>query len=102
MPLFTPNNAPKHLPKQEELKKQVERQAERMRQAEEDQPTLIAQTVYIGTLGLLFVLPVVGGAYLGRWLDSMLEGYSMRWTLSLIFLGIVIGAFNVYLFVREH
>jgi len=102
MPLFTPNNAPKHLPKQEELKKKVERQAERMRQAEEDQPTLIAQTVYIGTLGLLFVLPVVGGAYLGRWLDSMLEGYSMRWTLSLIFLGIVIGAFNVYLFVKEH
>jgi len=31
----------------------------------------------------------------------LLEGYSMRWTLSLIFLGIVIGAINVYYFVRE-
>ncbi len=91
-----------HISKQDELKKQVERQARRMRQAEEDHPTLIAQTVYVGTLGLLFVLPVVGGAYLGLWLDSMLEGYSMRWILSLIFLGIVIGAFNVYQFVREH
>ncbi|WP_455200044.1 AtpZ/AtpI family protein [Kaarinaea lacus] len=88
--------------KQEELKKQVELQTRRMRQAEEDHPTLIAQTVYVGTLGLLFVLPVVGGAYLGRWLDSMLEGYSMRWTLSLIILGVFVGAFNVYLFVREH
>lgn len=88
--------------KQDELSKQVERQARRMRQAEEDQSTLIAQTIYVGTLGLLFVLPVVGGAYLGRWLDNLLEGYSMRWTLSMIFLGIVIGAFNVYLFVREH
>jgi ATP synthase protein I len=87
---------------QKDLKKQVERQARRMRQAEEDHPTLIAQTVYVGTLGLLFVLPVVGGAYLGRWLDGMMEGYSMRWTLSLISLGIVIGAINVYLFVREH
>jgi ATP synthase protein I len=87
---------------QKDLKKQVERQAQRMRQAEEDHPTLIAQTVYVGTLGLLFVLPVVGGAYLGRWLDGMMEGYSMRWTLSLISLGIVIGAINVYLFVREH
>jgi ATP synthase protein I len=88
--------------KQEELRKQVERQAQRMHQAEEDHPTLIAQTVYVGTLGLLFVLPVVGGAYLGRWLDGMMAGYSMRWTLSLIFLGIAIGAFNVYLFVKEH
>ena len=102
MSLLTPKNEPKHMLKQEELKRQVERQAQRMRQAEEDRPTLIAQTVYVGMLGLLFVLPVVGGAYLGRWLDSMLEGYSMRWTLSLLFLGIVIGAFNVYLFVREH
>ena len=90
------------LPKQDELRKQVERQAKRMRQAEEDQHTIIAQTIYVGTLGLLFVLPVVGGAYLGRWVDSLLEGYSMRWTLSMIFLGIVVGAFNVYLFVKEH
>jgi ATP synthase protein I len=90
------------LSNQDKLRKQVERQAKRMRQAEEDQHTIIAQTIYVGTLGLLFVLPVVGGAYLGRWLDSLLEGYSMRWTLSLIFLGVVIGAFNVYLFVKEH
>ena len=101
-PKIAPDNPPEHRSKQEELKKQVERQARRMRQAEEDQPTLMAQTVYIGTLGLLFVLPVVGGAYFGRWLDSMLEGYSMRWTLSMIILGLVIGAFNVFLFVREH
>lgn len=90
------------LSSQDELRKQVERQAKRMRQAEEDQHTIIAQTIYVGTLGLLFVLPVVGGAYLGRWVDSLLEGYSMRWTLSMIFLGIVVGAFNVYLFVKEH
>ncbi len=102
MSLLTPKKEPKRTSNQEKLKKQVERQADRMRQAEEDHPTLIAQTVYVGMLGLLFVLPVVGGAYLGRWLDGMLEGYSMRWTLSLLFLGIVIGGLNVYLFVREH
>jgi ATP synthase protein I len=50
---------------------------------------------------LLFVLPVVAGAYLGRWLDSLLEGYSIRWTLSMIFLGLLIGAFNVWLQLRE-
>jgi ATP synthase protein I len=72
-----------------------------MKQAEKERPTLMAQTVFLGTLGLVFVLPVIGGAYLGSWIDGMLEGYSMRWTLSLLFLGILIGAVNVYLLVRE-
>ncbi len=96
------NTDPENLPKQNKLRRQVELQAHRMRQAEKDQPTLVAQSIYIGTLGLLFVLPVVAGAYLGHWLDNMQEGYSLRWTMSLMFLGIVTGAFNVYLFVREH
>lgn len=85
----------------ERLRRQVERQARRMRQAERDRPTLLAQTAYIGTLGLLFVLPVVAGAYLGSWLDGLAAGYSIRWTLSMIFLGVMIGALNVYLFIRE-
>jgi ATP synthase protein I len=85
----------------ERLRRQAERQARRMRQAERDRPTLLAQTAYIGTLGLLFVLPVVAGAYLGRWLDGLAAGYSIRWTLSMIFLGVMIGAINVYLFIRE-
>jgi ATP synthase protein I len=85
----------------ERLRKQVERQARRMKQADRDRPTLLAQTAYIGTLGLLFVLPVVAGAYLGRWLDGLAAGYSIRWTLSMIFLGVIIGAFNVYIFIRE-
>ena len=72
-----------------------------MQKAERERPTLFGQTVYIGTLGLLFVLPVVGGAYLGHWLDNLVEGYSVRWTMSLILLGVIIGALNVYLFVRE-
>jgi ATP synthase protein I len=85
----------------DQLRKRVEQQARRMKQAEKDRPTLIAQTVYIGTLGLLFILPVVGGAYLGRWLDDMVDGYSVHWTLSMLFLGVIIGAINVYLFIRE-
>jgi ATP synthase protein I len=85
----------------DDLKKQVERQARRMKKAEAERSTLIGQTVYIGTLGLLFVLPVVGGAYLGQWLDSLATGYSIRWTMSLILLGVMIGILNVYFFIRE-
>ncbi len=85
----------------EQLRKRVEQQARRMKQAEKDRPTLVSQTVYLGTLGLVFVLPVVGGAYLGRWLDGLVEGYSMRWTLSMLFLGIIVGAVNVYFYIRD-
>ena len=85
----------------DELKKQVERQAKRMQKAEQERPTLFSQTVYIGTLGLIFVLPVIVGAYLGQWLDNMATGYSIRWTTSLILVGVMIGAVNVYLFVKE-
>jgi ATP synthase protein I len=85
----------------DELRKQVERQARRMQKAERERPTLIGQTVYIGTLGLLFVLPVIAGAYLGRWLDSLITGYSIRWTVSLILVGVFVGAMNVYLYIKE-
>ena len=83
------------------LQERIDEQVERLKKADRDRPTLLAQTTYIGTLGLLLVLPVVAGAYLGRWLDSLLPGYSLRWTLSMIFLGLVVGGINVYLYVRE-
>jgi len=85
----------------EKLRQEIDRQAARRRKAEQERPTLLGQTVYLGTLGILFVLPVVGGAYLGLWLDGLMTGYSTRWTLSLIIVGVFIGAVNVYLFVRE-
>ncbi len=85
----------------DDLGRRVERQLRRLEQAERDRPTLIGQTVYLGALGLLFVLPVVGGAYLGAWLDGFAAGYSIRWTVSLILLGVIVGAVNVWLFIRE-
>lgn len=83
------------------LEERVGRQAERMKRAEQERRSLLGQTVYLGTLGVLFVLPVIAGAYLGSWLDGRLEGYAVHWTLSMIFIGLVIGAVNVYLFIRE-
>lgn len=84
------------------LRRNIEKQAERMAQAERERPTLLAQTVFLGTLALLFVLPVVGGAYLGHWLDSRLAGYSYRWTMSLLVTGLIVGGINVYLYIRKH
>lgn len=85
----------------ETLEQRVEKQARRLKQAEKERRTLLGQTVYLGTLGLIFVLPVVGGAYLGQWLDSLSADYEVHWTVSMIVLGVVVGAVNVYLFLRE-
>ncbi|MCB1616136.1 MAG: AtpZ/AtpI family protein [Pseudomonadales bacterium] len=53
-----------------------------------------------GTVGLLFTVPIVGGAYLGRWIDLQQAAFSSRWTVSLIVLGIVLGGYNVYRFLQ--
>jgi ATP synthase protein I len=44
----------------------------------------------------------VGGAYLGSWLDGLQAGYSVRWSVNLILLGLALGVLNVVLFIRKH
>ncbi len=83
------------------LQDKIARQIKRIKQAEQDKPNILAQTVYIGTLGLVMVLPIIGGAYLGHWLDSLQQGYSSRWTLSLLLTGVVIGIANVYFLIKD-
>ena len=83
------------------LQKQVDKQVRRIKKARHEQSSILAQTVYLGTLGLVLILPLIGGAYLGLWLDSMADGYSMRWTLSLLLLGLLIGVINVYLLIKQ-
>lgn len=87
---------------QERLRKSVERQARRMARAERERDTLLSQTVFLGMLALLLVVPTILGAYLGNWIDGLFEGYSVRWTVSFILLGIAVGIFNVWRFLKEH
>jgi len=86
----------------DKLRQSVERQAQRMEQAERERGTLMSQTIFLGMLALLLVVPLILGAYLGNWIDSQGSGYSVRWTVSLILLGLAVGIFNVYRFLREH
>lgn len=77
------------------------RDVRRLESHERAPATWVGILFYGGTLGLLFTVPVVGGAYLGRWLDSLVSGYSVRWTISLILLGIVLGGYNVFRFLKD-
>ena len=86
----------------DKLRQSVERQAQRMQQAERERGTLMSQTIFLGMLALLLVVPLILGAYLGNRIDSQGSGYSVRWTVSLILVGLAVGIFNVYRFLREH
>ncbi len=85
----------------QKLKQEVESKIIKLDKAKVDKKTILSQTIYLGTVGIIFILPVVLLAYIGVWLDNKLQGFSFSWTISLIFLGIIIGAINVYLFMRE-
>lgn len=84
-----------------ELPPRLRQQAERLRRADEERPTLLAQATFFSGMGLALVLPAVAGAYLGHWLDLHAAGYSVRWTVGFMLLGLVIGAYNIYWLIRR-
>jgi len=49
------------------------------------------------TIGWLFVIPVVAGAYLGKYLDTRFAS-EISWTITLIVIGIAVGIYNVWHF----
>jgi ATP synthase protein I len=89
------------LPDRWQLKETLERKVARMEQAERERSSLLAQTGVLGMLGLVFVIPVVAGALLGRWVDSLIGKTSSGWTLGMILLGVVVGAVNMFFYLRR-
>jgi len=83
------------------LEQEIKEDTDRIQKAEKEKFTLLSQTVYLGSLGLMLVLPIIAGAYLGHWLDRNTQGFSFSWTISLIVTGVLIGALNVYFFLRS-
>lgn len=86
----------------QQLIEQTQRDIDRLKRKEKAPSGWMGVLFYGGTLGLLFVTPIVLGAYLGRWLDTLIQGYSVRWTISFIVLGIVTGAYNAAKFIQRH
>ncbi|MCM0148933.1 AtpZ/AtpI family protein [Photobacterium galatheae] len=87
-------------PYREDLKNNISKQTKRWEKAKKTK-TALAQLGMLGSVGLLFVIPVVLGAYLGNWLDSKLPEFSTSWTVSLIIVGVIFGAMNVYFYIRS-
>ena len=54
----------------------------------------------IGTVGWSVAIPTLIGAAIGIWLDSR-GSQGISWTLTFIFLGLVLGCLNAYYWVKK-
>lgn len=70
-------------------------------QNDEASKSRLLQVVSIASeLGFAISLPIAGGAFLGRLLDTKFHS-EPRMTLSFIFLGVFLAGANIYFIVRE-
>lgn len=76
-------------------KDEIVRQAKRMKSARDNPgPSPLRGIGTFGMIGWSIVVPTVGGAFLGRWLDRVYP-QTFSWTIALILGGVVIGAIIV-------
>jgi ATP synthase protein I len=71
----------------------IARQAARMKASRENPgPSPLRGIGTFGMIGWSIVVPTVGGAFLGLWLDRRVP-QNFSWTLALILGGVVLGGF---------
>ena len=54
----------------------------------------------MSALGWSLVLPIVGGALLGNYLDSITD-QGFKWTIGLLFAGVAMSLYNLYHILKE-
>lgn len=71
----------------------IARQADRMKSRRDNPgPSPLRGIGTFGMIGWSMAVPIVGGAFLGLWLDRVAP-QRFSWTLALILAGVVIGGF---------
>lgn len=55
----------------------------------------------IGVLGWLVVIPTLGGALLGRWIDGMVDPGGIFFTAPLLILGLILGCYIAWNWVNN-
>ena len=73
---------------------------EKPKKEEEGRSKFLTMISLASGLGFSISLPIAGGALLGHFLDRKF-GTTPRMTLSLIFLGLMIGVANIYFIMKE-
>lgn len=75
----------------------INKSAKELLKARKEKTSFWRYAYIIGVGGWLFVIPIVSGAYLGRYIDRKIQG-GISWTITLIIIGIAIGIYNIWHF----
>jgi ATP synthase protein I len=85
----------------EDLGEAIGRKAERkLRARDEGDRGILFGLGMFGLVGWSVAIPTVAGIALGLWLDAAL-GDRVSWTLTLLFVGVVLGCVNAWFWVRR-
>lgn len=84
---------------QERFAREVRRKAERRRSAG-DRRSILSWIGVFGMVGWTVSIPALAGAVAGRWLDRTRDD-QVSWTISLILLGLVVGAATAWYWVAR-
>jgi ATP synthase protein I len=83
--------------KNEKFSEDIDKSAKELLKARKEKTSFWRYAYIIGVGGWLFVIPIVGGAYLGRYIDKKVEA-GISWTITFIIIGIAIGIYNIWHF----
>jgi ATP synthase protein I len=81
----------------------IGKSAKELTEARKEKGTFWHYAYVLGVGGWLLALPIVGGAYLGKYLDRKMGGSGgISWTITFIIIGIAAGFYNLwYTFMRR-
>jgi ATP synthase protein I len=85
-------------PPDDRFVREARRQAERA--ARRQHMTFWRGISLIGAVGWMVVIPAVGGAFIGRYLDAAFTS-GIFWTLPLLLVGLLVGCTSAWRYVRR-
>ena len=75
----------------------IGKSAKELMDARKKKDTFVHYAYVLGVGGWLLALPIVGGAYFGKYLDRKTGGaVEISWTITFIIIGIAVGFFNLW------
>lgn len=90
----------KNIDPNEELVKKIKKESEKKLKAKEESDEILFGLGMFGIIGWSISIPTLLGIALGLYLDRKFS-HSFSWTLTLLFLGVIVGCLNVWYWIKE-
>lgn len=89
-----------NLSSEDELLDEIEKEAKKKIKAKSEGDEIMFGLGLFGIVGWSIAIPTVLGVALGIYLDKKFTS-NISWTITLLFLGVIFGSFNVWRWINE-